>query len=262
MIDTPVTASREPVGGSPDGSHLREPGRSQRRAERACLRAGYPRDVLADGNERRRDSRVDRGGHTFGKTHGAADADKYVGPKPEAAPLAQQGLGWRNSYGTGSGDDTISSGLEGPWTPHPTTWDNSYLETLFGYEWDLTKSPAQAHTSGCPQIPAQRTSCQIPTIRPSAPTPVMLTTDLALRLDPIYEPIARNFLENPDQFADAFARAWFKLTHRDMGPVSRYRGPEVPAEQLIWQDPVPAVTGELIDADDVAALKETLRTAV
>ena len=143
---------------------------------------------------------------------------------------------------------------------HPTTWDNSYLETLFGYEWDLTKSPAGAY-QWVPTDPGAKDLVPDPHDPTKRTNPVMLTTDLALRLDPIYEPIARNFLENPDQFADAFARAWFKLTHRDMGPVSRYRGPEVPAEQLIWQDPVPAVTGELIDADDVAALKETLRTS-
>ena len=197
------------------------------------------------------------GGHTFGKTHGAADADKYVGPEPEAAPLAQQGLGWRNSYGTGSGDDTISSGLEGPWTPTPTTWDNSYLETLFNYEWDLTRSPAGAY-QWVPTDPAAKDLVPDPHDPTKRTNPVMLTTDLALRLDPIYEPIARNFLENPDQFADAFARAWFKLTHRDMGPVTRYRGPEVPTETLIWQDPVPPVSGDLIDSADIAALKEKL----
>ena len=194
------------------------------------------------------------GGHTFGKTHGAADPDKYVGPVPEAAPLAEQGLGWKNSYGTGSGDDTISSGLEGPWTPTPITWDNSYLETLFGYDWDLTKSPAGAY-QWVPTDPAAKDAVPDPHDPSKTTAPVMLTTDLALRMDPIYEPISRRFLENPDEFADAFARAWFKLTHRDMGPVARYLGPEVPAEELIWQDPVPAVTHDLIDSADAAALK-------
>ena len=193
------------------------------------------------------------GGHTFGKTHGAGPEDN-VGPDPEAAPLEQQGLGWKSSYGSGKGRDAITSGLEVTWTPTPITWDNSFFEILFGYEWELTQSPAGAHQwqpkdgagAGAvpdPQDPSER--------RP----PTMLTTDLSLRFDPIYEPISRRFMENPDEFADAFARAWFKLTHRDMGPVVRYLGPEVPAETLIWQDPVPAVTHELIDAADVAALK-------
>jgi len=193
------------------------------------------------------------GGHTFGKTHGAGPEDA-VGPDPEAAPLEQQGLGWKSSYGTGTGRDAITSGIEVTWTATPTTWDNSFLETLFGYEWELTQSPAGAHQwqpkdgAGAdavpdPQDPSRR--------RP----PTMLTTDLSLRFDPIYEPIARRYLENFDEFADAFARAWFKLTHRDMGPVVRYLGPEVPSETLIWQDPVPAVTHELIDAADIASLK-------
>ena len=193
------------------------------------------------------------GGHTFGKTHGAGPADA-VGPDPEAAPLEQQGLGWKSSYGTGKGRDAITSGLEVTWTPTPVTWDNSFLETLYGYEWELTKSPAGAHqwqpkdgagagTVPDPQDPSKR--------RP----PTMLTTDLSLRVDPVYDQISRRFLENPDQFADAFARAWFKLTHRDMGPVARYLGPEVPAETLLWQDPIPAVTHELIDAGDIASLK-------
>jgi len=193
------------------------------------------------------------GGHTFGKTHGAGP-ESHVGPDPEAAPLEQQGLGWKSSFGSGVGRDAITSGLEVTWTPTPITWDNSFFEILFGYEWELTASPAGAHQwqpkdgAGAdavpdPQDPSQR--------RP----PTMLTTDLSLRFDPIYEPISRRFLENPGQFADAFARAWFKLTHRDMGPVVRYLGPEVPAETLIWQDPVPPVTHELVGAADIAVLK-------
>jgi len=193
------------------------------------------------------------GGHTFGKTHGAGPADA-VGPNPEAAPMEQQGLGWKSSYGTGKGRDAITSGIEVTWTPTPTTWDNSFLETVYGYEWELTQSPAGAHqwqpkdgagagTVPDPQDPSKR--------RP----PTMLTTDLSLRMDPVYERITRRFLEHPDELADAFARAWFKLTHRDMGPIARYLGPEVPAERLIWQDPVPAVDHELVDAADVAALK-------
>jgi catalase-peroxidase len=193
------------------------------------------------------------GGHSFGKTHGAAP-DSNVGPEPEAAPLEEQGLGWKNAYRTGTGVDAITSGLEGIWTSTPTTWDNSFFEILFGYEWELTRSPAGAHQwqpkggAGAGTVP----DAYDPSVRH---VPTMLTTDLSLRFDPVYEPISRRFLANPDQFADAFARAWFKLTHRDMGPVVRYLGPEVPAEELIWQDPVPAVTGELLDAADVAALK-------
>ena len=179
------------------------------------------------------------GGHTFGKTHGAADPDKYIGPEPEAAPLQQMGFGWKNSYGTGSGDDTISSGLEGAWTPTPVTWDNTYFETLFGGEWELTKSPAGA-AQWTPKDPAAVGTAPDPHDPSKTQTPVMLTTDLALRMDPIYEPISRRFLENPQEFAEAFAKAWFKLTHRDMGPISRYLGPLVPAEPLLWQDPVPA----------------------
>ncbi len=197
------------------------------------------------------------GGHTFGKNHGAAVPDDYVGPDPEDAPLQEMGLGWKNSFGTGNGTDTITSGLEGAWTPTPITWDNGYFETLFGYEWELTKSPAGAW-QWKPTDPAAATT--VPDAQDPAKThaPVMLTTDLSLRMDPIYEPISRRFLENPDEFADAYARAWFKLTHRDMGPVSRYLGPEVPTEELIWQDPVPAVTHELIDENDIAALKLVL----
>ena len=197
------------------------------------------------------------GGHTFGKTHGAADADQYVGPEPEGAAIVEQGLGWKNAFGSGKAGDAITSGLEGAWTPTPVTWDNSFFETLFGCEWELTKSPAGAHqwvptdSGGADTVP----DAHDPSKRH---TPVMLTTDLALRMDPIYEPISRRFLENPDEFADAFARAWYKLTHRDMGPISRHLGPEVPGEQLLWQDPVPAVDHELIDAQDVAALKSTI----
>ncbi len=193
------------------------------------------------------------GGHTFGKTHGAAPEDN-VGPNPEAAPMEQQGLGWKNSYGTGMGDDTITSGLEVTWTPTPTTWDNSFLETLYGYEWELIRSPAGAYQwkpkdgAGAGTVPDAHDPSK------SHP-PMMLTTDLSLRMDPVYERITRRFLENPGELADAFARAWFKLTHRDMGPIARYLGPEVPAERLIWQDPVPAVDHELVDAADVAALK-------
>ncbi|WP_018637052.1 catalase/peroxidase HPI [Parafrankia elaeagni] len=194
------------------------------------------------------------GGHTFGKTHGAANPDEYVGAEPEGAPLEEQGLGWKNSFGTGRGGDTITSGLEGIWTNTPVTWDNSFFEILFGYEWELTRSPAGAYQwkpadgAGAGTVPDAHDPS-----RTHAPT--MLTTDLALRADPVYEPISRRFLEHPEEFADAFARAWFKLTHRDMGPIARYLGPEVPAETLIWQDPVPAVDHELVTAEDVADLK-------
>ncbi|MPY90314.1 MAG: catalase/peroxidase HPI [Luteitalea sp.] len=193
------------------------------------------------------------GGHTFGKTHGAAP-DSHLGPDPEAAPLEAQGLGWKNSYGTGKGADSIGSGLEVTWSPTPTKWSNAFFASLFGYEWELTKSPAGAHQwkpkdgAGEGTVPhAHDPSKKI--------VPTMLTTDLALRVDPVYEKISRHFYENPDAFADAFARAWFKLTHRDMGPIVRYLGPEVPSEILIWQDPVPAVDHALIDAADAAALK-------
>jgi catalase-peroxidase len=197
------------------------------------------------------------GGHTFGKTHGAADPNEYVGREPEAASLAEQGLGWRNSLDAGNGGATITSGLEGAWTPTPTTWDNSYFETLFGYDWDLTKSPAGAY-QWVPTNPAAADAVPDAHDADKRHAPVMLTTDLAMRMDPLYEPISRRFLENPDQFADAFARAWFKLTHRDMGPISRYVGPEVPSEHLIWQDPVPAVDHTLVGAEDIAALKATI----
>ena len=195
------------------------------------------------------------GGHTFGKTHGAAPAE-YIGPEPEAAPLEAQGLGWKNTYGTGAGKDATTSGLEGAWTPTPTKWDNTFFETLFGYEWELAESPAGAKQwkpkggAGSDTVP----DAHDPAVRHA---PTMLTTDLALRLDPVYEPISRRFLEHPDELADAFAKAWFKLLHRDMGPVARYLGPWVPEPQL-WQDPVPAVDHELVADEDVAALKEKL----
>ncbi|MER8159797.1 catalase/peroxidase HPI [Streptomyces sp. NPDC094472] len=199
------------------------------------------------------------GGHTFGKTHGAGPAD-HVGADPEAATIEEQGLGWRNTYGTGKGADAITSGLEVTWTTTPTQWSNNFFENLFGYEWELTKSPAGAHQwrpkdgAGEGTVPhAHDSSKKI--------APNMLTTDLALRFDPVYEPISRRFYEHPDQFADAFARAWFKLTHRDMGPKSLYLGPEVPAETLLWQDPLPEAEGEVIDAADITALKAKLLDA-
>jgi catalase-peroxidase len=196
------------------------------------------------------------GGHTFGKTHGAGDA-AHVGPEPEAAGIEEQGLGWKNSFGTGKGGDTITSGLEGAWTTTPTKWSNNFLWNLFGYDWELTKSPAGAHQwipkhgMGAGTVP----DAHDPSKRH---TPVMLTTDLALRFDPAYEKISRRFFENPDAFAEAFAKAWFKLTHRDMGPLSRYLGKEVPSETLIWQDPLPPVDHELINDQDIAALKATI----
>ncbi|HTX68972.1 MAG TPA: catalase/peroxidase HPI, partial [Thermoleophilia bacterium] len=196
------------------------------------------------------------GGHSFGKTHGAGDAG-HVGPEPEAAPMQQMGLGWKSSFGTGSGGDTISSGLEGAWTPTPTTWDTSFFDTLFGYEWDLTKSPAGAW-QWVPTDPAAKDAVPDPHDPTKRHSPVMLTTDLALRMDPEYEPISRRFLEHPEELADAFAKAWFKLTHRDMGPITRYLGPLVPAEPQIWQDPVPPVSHPLVQAPDVAALKEKI----
>ena len=193
------------------------------------------------------------GGHTFGKCHGAGPAS-HVGPEPEAAPIETQGLGWKSSFGTGKGSDAISSGLEVTWTSTPTKWSNNFFWNLFGYDWELTKSPAGAHQwtpkhgAGAGSIPDAHDPSK-------HHAPAMLTTDLALRFDPAYEKISRRFYENPDQFADAFARAWFKLTHRDMGPLTRYLGPEVPAEELIWQDPIPVADHELIDGKDIAALK-------
>jgi catalase-peroxidase len=197
------------------------------------------------------------GGHTFGKTHGAADPEKYLGPEPESAPLEEQGLGWKSSYGTGKGADAITSGLEGTWTPTPTRWDNSFFETLFGYEWDVELSPAglwqwiPRDGGGAGTVPDAHDPS-------TSHAPTILTTDLALRSDPVYESISRRFLENPDQLADAFARVWFKLTHLDMGPIQRYLGPLVPEETLLWQDPVPAVDHELVGAADIAALKRRI----
>jgi len=196
------------------------------------------------------------GGHTFGKTHGAGPAS-HVGPEPEAAPIEEQGLGWKSTFGTGKGADTITSGLEVTWTYHPTRWDNEFFHILFAYEWELMKSPAGAwqwrpkNGAGSDMVP----EAHDPTKRRE---PRMLTTDLALRFDPVYEKISRRFLENPDEFAQAFAKAWYKLTHRDMGPLSRHLGPEVPAEPEIWQDPIPPVDHELVDAADIAALKEKI----
>jgi catalase-peroxidase len=194
------------------------------------------------------------GGHTFGKTHGAADPDKYVGPEPEGAPLEAQGFGWSNSFGTGKGEDAITSGIEVVWTQTPTRWSNNFFENLFGYEWELSKSPAGANQwvakdgAGAGTIPG-------PMADSEARPPTMLTTDLSLRFDPIYGPISKRFHEHPEELADAFARAWFKLTHRDMGPVVRYLGPEVPTEELLWQDPVPPVDHELVGPEEVAQLK-------
>jgi catalase-peroxidase len=196
------------------------------------------------------------GGHTFGKTHGAATED-HLGPEPEAAPLHEMGLGWKNSFGSGSGNQAITSGLEGAWTPTPIAWDTSYFDTLFGYEWELTKSPAGAW-QWVPQDGAAADAVPDPQDPAKSHPPVMLTTDLALREDPIYEPISRRFHENPAELADAFARAWFKLTHRDMGPKVRYVGSDVPAEELIWQDPVPAVDHALVGDAEIAALKATI----
>lgn len=197
------------------------------------------------------------GGHTFGKTHGAADPSKYVGAEPAGAGIAEQGLGWKNTYGKGNAEHTITSGLEGAWTTTPTKWSNNYFENLFGFEWELTKSPAGAHqwkpkgNAGAGTVP----DAHDPAVTHA---PFMLTTDLALRFDPAYEKVSRRFYENPAEFADAFARAWFKLTHRDMGPRARYLGPEVPAEELIWQDPIPAPTYQIIDNEDITSLKATI----
>jgi catalase-peroxidase len=194
------------------------------------------------------------GGHSFGKTHGAVNPEGYVGPEPEGAPLEEQGLGWRNTYGTGVGGDAVTSGLEGAWTPTPITWDNSFFDTLFGHEWELTHSPAGAN-QWIPKDGAAADAVPDAHDPTKKHPPVMLTTDLALRVDPIYEAISRRFHEHPDQFADAFARAWYKLTHRDMGPSARYLGALVPTETLLWQDPIPASTGEPVGAEDSAALK-------
>ena len=197
------------------------------------------------------------GGHTFGKTHGAGDPEKYVGPEPAGASIEEQGLGWKNTMGKGHSEDTITSGLEGIWTTTPTKWSNNYFENLFGYEWELFKSPAGAYQwkpkgdAGAGTVPDAH-------VAGKTHQPTMLTTDLSLRFDPAYAKISKRFYENPEEFADAFARAWFKLTHRDMGPRSLYKGPEVPGEELIWQDPIPAVTHALVDVSDVAALKASI----
>jgi catalase-peroxidase len=194
------------------------------------------------------------GGHTFGKTHGAADAGNYVGPEPEGAPMEEQGLGWRNSYGNGHGSHTVTSGIEVTWTTTPTKWSNNYFENLFGYDWELTKSPAGAN-QWTPKNGAAADAVPGAHDPSKRHAPGMLTTDIALKMDPIYAPIAKHFLENPAEFADAFAKAWYKLTHRDMGPLSRYLGPLVPKEPQLWQDPVPAVDHELIGEPETAALK-------
>ncbi|MEC9195138.1 MAG: catalase/peroxidase HPI, partial [Bacteroidota bacterium] len=197
------------------------------------------------------------GGHTFGKTHGAADADQYVEAEPAGARIEQMSMGWKNNYGSGKGEHTITSGLEGAWTTTPTRWSNNYFENLFGYDWELTKSPGGAQQwtpkggAGAGTVPDAHNPDK-------SHAPMMLTTDIALRMDPIYEPISRHFYENPDEFADAFARAWFKLTHRDMGPIERYLGSEVPEETLIWQDPVPKVDHVLIDEKDEATIKSKI----
>ncbi len=197
------------------------------------------------------------GGHTFGKAHGAADPDKYVGAEPEGASIEELGTGWKNTFGTGVGDDTITSGIEGAWTPNPTKWDHDYFEVLLNYDWELTKSPAGAHQ----WTPTAASNAKM---APKAGDPsktqalMMTTADMALKMDPAYLKISKRFHENPDQFADAFARAWYKLTHRDMGPANRYLGPEVPQEELIWQDPVPAVTHELVNDQDIATLKANI----
>ncbi len=197
------------------------------------------------------------GGHTFGKTHGAADPGKYVGKEPAAAGIEEQGLGWKNTFGTGNGEDTITSGLEGAWTTTPTKWSNNYFENMFGFDWELTKSPAGAQQwkpkdgAGAGTVPDAHNPSK-------SHAPTMLTADLALKVDPVYEKISRFFYENPNEFADAFARAWFKLTHRDMGPIARYLGKEVPKEELIWQDPIPAVTYTQINDNDIAALKASI----
>jgi catalase-peroxidase len=194
------------------------------------------------------------GGHTFGKTHGAADAGKYVGAEPEGAPIEEQGFGWTNTFGSGKGGDTITSGLEGAWTPNPTKWGNGYFDTLFGHEWELSKSPAGAH-QWKPKNGASAGTVPDAHDPSKRHAPTMLTTDLSLIMDPAYAKISKRFHENPQEFADAFAKAWFKLTHRDMGPISRYLGPLVPKESLLWQDPVPKVDHALIGDQDIAALK-------
>lgn len=200
------------------------------------------------------------GGHTFGKAHGAADPGKYVGPEPEGASIEEQGLGWKNSFGSGKGVHAITSGIEGAWTPNPIKWDNGYFETLFGYEWELTKSPAGAQQWTPKDASAKTTvpDAHDPNVRHA---PMMTTADMAMRMDPAYEKISRRFMANPQEFADAFARAWFKLTHRDMGPITRYLGPLVPKEELIWQDPIPKLDHAVVNEQDIAALKTQLLNA-
>src|ERR1700677_1348785 len=200
------------------------------------------------------------GGHTFGKTHGAADAGKYVGSEPEGASIEEQGLGWKNSYGNGHGGHAITSGLEGAWTTTPIKWSNNYFENLFGYDWELTKSPAGAN-QWAPKNGAAAGTVPDAHDPKQKHSPIMFTTDLSLRVDPSYEKISRRFLDNPQEFADAFAKAWFKLTHRDRGPLARYLGPLVPKEHLLWQDPVPAVDHILINEKDIAALKAKILTS-
>ena len=253
--DTHTRNLENPLGRRADGPDLRQPRRPGRQPRPARRGARHPRHLRPHGDGRRGDRRPDRRRPHFGKTHGAAPGLDNVGNEPEAADLEAQGLGWHNSFGTGKGGDTITSGLEVTWTTTPTKWSNNFFENLFGFEWELTKSPAGAQQwvakdgAGAGIIPhAHDPSKKLP--------PTMLTTDLSLRFDPAYEKISRRFLANPDQFADAFARAWFKLTHRDMGPRARYLGPEVPAEELIWQDPIPAVDHPLVDAQDIASLKK------
>ncbi|MCR9289791.1 MAG: catalase/peroxidase HPI [Bacteroidetes bacterium] len=200
------------------------------------------------------------GGHTFGKAHGAADPDKYVGREPAGASIEEQGLGWKNTYGSGHGGDTITSGVEGAWTPNPTQWDNGYFDVLFGYEWELTKSPAGAY-QWKPTVVTEGSTAPAAHDASKRENLMMTTADMALKMDPTYNAISKHFHANPEQFADAFARAWFKLTHRDMGPITRYLGPEVPSETLIWQDPVPAVTHKLIDDNDITSLKGKILSA-
>lgn len=200
------------------------------------------------------------GGHTFGKAHGAADPDKYVGREPAGASIEEQGLGWKNTYGSGHGGYTITSGVEGAWTPNPTQWDNGYFDVLFGYEWELTKSPAGAY-QWKPTVVTEGSTAPAAHDASKRENLMMTTADMALKMDPTYNAISKHFHANPEQFADAFARAWFKLTHRDMGPITRYLGPEVPSETLIWQDPVPAVTHKLIDDNDVTSLKGKILSA-
>src|SRR6266446_299167 len=194
------------------------------------------------------------GGHTFGKAHGAADADKYVGPEPEGAGIEEQGFGWKNTFGSGNGAHAITSGLEGAWTTNPVKWDTNYFDNLLGYEWELTKSPAGAH-QWTPKDASAAGTVPDAHDRSKKHAPIMFTTDLSLKMDPSYAEISKRFLDNPHEFADAFAKAWFKLTHRDMGPVTRYLGPLVPKEPLLWQDPIPAVDHPLIEEQDIAALK-------